>query len=169
MFFTNIARWTRQRLAVVSTLFNLLYLGLTLVGPLSIICWQYDIFKNVDAGRKLTGVGIITVLIILILGLRSFKRVVNKLPDNRLEQQRLKYTLLFLYAMAFPFIGLMCLVCFKSDFMLAYNTFKWCLGFIIGGLIVDYFFIKYLDREKEIRHAAEFDQAKDDRRANGVI
>ena len=168
MFFKNIATWSRSKLRAISIFFNCIYLGLTLVGPLSIVCWKYQVFTN-KSGVQLTGVGIIAILVVVLLLLRNFKKVVNKLPDNRLQQQRLKYTLLWLYSMAFPFVGLVGMICLKSDFIVAYSTFKWCLGFIIAGITVDYFAIKYIDRELEIRHAAEFDAEKDARRANGVI
>lgn len=168
MFFSKINCWSYKRLQFLWLLFNLLYLFTTLVAPIAIICIKYNVFKS-NTDKTISGFSMIILLIFFILILRSFKKVVDKLHDLTYKQQLLKYTMQMLYSLIFPVAAIVMLLCFKNDFMLAYDTFKWVLIFIILGIIIDHLFIKFLDKERELRYAAKEKLEIESRLKKGVI
>lgn len=168
MFLVNITKWGKRKLNFIWLLFELLYLGLALVGPLVTICIKYDLFAK-PSSKTISGFAMIIILIFAILGLRSFKKVIFKLNDITRKQQILKYNLEMFYALAVPLGCALVLFCFKDDFNLAYSTFCIALSFYLGSILVDYLFIKYIDKERYIRQLALEKITVQDRIDGGVV
>lgn len=154
MFFKNIDSWSQKQLRIFYILFNILYYIFTLVIPIIIIGCRYEIFKKVS-GYKITGWGLILISAVVFVAIRTLNKALNKLPDTTLNEQRLKYTLLGLKALIIPFFIVIVMGLLKNDFTLAYNTIWLCVIFFIVGIVVDYLFIKYLEREIDIRRKAK--------------
>ena len=90
--FKNIATWSNKKLKGISTLVNIVYIFLSLVAPIAVICFQYDLFKteSVEAGKKLNGMFLVLIIAFAVVGLRAFIKTVNKLPDLTYKQQLVK-------------------------------------------------------------------------------
>ncbi|MCR5112720.1 MAG: hypothetical protein K6A63_02155 [Acholeplasmatales bacterium] len=154
MFFNNIDTWSQKKLRIAYITFELLYYILTLVVPIVIVGCRYQIFVHVSR-YKLTGWGIILISILLIVGVRSLNKGLNKLPDTTIKEQKVKYTVLGIKALIIPCAIVFVMSLLKDDFTLAYNTIWLCLIFFIAGILVDYLFIKYIEKEMELRHKAK--------------
>ena len=153
MFFKDIDTWDMKRLRIFSLIFNALYLVATLVVPIIIVGCRYQIFHAVSQYR-LTGWGWICAIIVAVVSIRVVKKVVNKLPESTLNQQRLKYSILGVRALFIPILLLIGMRALKNDFDLAYYTLWWCLISYTCGILIDYLCIKYLDRELDLRKKA---------------
>lgn len=154
MFFKDIADWNVKKLRAFWLAFNGLYLLATLVAPIIIVGCKYQIFVHVSQW-KLTGWGMILAIFVFVVGIRTLSKVLKNLPDSTLNEQRLKYTLLGIKALAIPIFVLIIMKLFKSNFDLAYETLWWCLLCYTFGIVVDYGFIHYLDKELELRKKAK--------------
>lgn len=147
----------------LSLFFKVVYLGLTLIAPIVIIACKYSLFIKKEQVGKLNGWGLILLIVFVVIGLRGFKKQLAKLPDITIGQQRFKYSLELVYALLFPIIAYFVIIQFKSNFTLAYTTFKWCFWFVIGGIFIDKLFISYIDKEIELRHKAQEQKEINDR------
>lgn len=154
MFFKDIDQWDKGKLRGIWLAFNGLYYVATLIIPIIIVGCRYSIFEYASKW-KLTGWGIILAIGIGVVFVRSLNKALNKLPESTLNEQRVKYTALGVKALIIPILILIVLYLFKSNFDLAYNTIWWCLFSYTFGIIIDYCFICYLDREIELRKAAK--------------
>lgn len=155
--FKNIATWSNKKLKGISTLVNIVYIFLSLVAPIAVICFQYDLFKteSVEAGKKLNGMFLVLIIAFAVVGLRAFIKTVNKLPDLTYKQQLLKYWLQLIFAIAIPALVVVVLLCFKSNFELAYDTTCICLIFYTSSIVVDKLFLSFIDRENKFRYDAQ--------------
>ncbi len=154
MFFNNIDTWDQKKLRIFYIIFEVLYYVLTLIVPIIIVGVRYQIFVHVSS-YKLTGWGIILVSIILIVGVRSLNKGLNKLPDTTIKEQKVKYTILGVKALIIPIFIIIVMSLLKDDFALAYNTIWLCLIFFCAGILVDYLCIKYIEKEIELRRKAK--------------
>lgn len=154
MFFTNIATWSQKKLRLYSLIFNLLYLVATAVVPIVIVGCRYQIF-NYASKVKLTGWGWVCAIVVAVVTIRVLKKVISKLPESTLNQQRLKYSLLMVRALFIPILLIVAMAALKKDFDLAYNTLWWCLISYSVGILIDYLCILYLDRERQLREKAD--------------
>lgn len=154
MFFKDIENWSKAKLRAYWISFNILYFIVALIIPIIIVGCRYQIF-HYAASFRLTGWGIILAIAIAILGVRTLNKMLNKLPESTLQEQRVKYTLLGLKALFVPVFLLIVMHLFKSDFDLAYNTIWWCLFSYMFAIAFDYVCIHYLDRELELRNKAK--------------
>lgn len=151
----NIGQWSEKKLKAWYIVANLVLLALQLVAPIIVICTKYDLFKHTTEGNVINGFGLVCLIIFLILGLKSFKKIVDKMEDITYKEQRIKFSLQMLYAVAVPACCVIVLLAFKSDFKKAYSTF--CIGliFYVLGIIFDYMVLKFIEREKDFRHKAK--------------
>lgn len=154
MFFKNVDSWDRAKLRTTWLVLNILYFIAVLLIPIIIVGCRYTIFEHVSK-YKLTGWGIILVIIISVVAVRTLNKAINKLPESTLGEQRLKYTLLGVKALIIPILILVVLYLFKKNFDLAYSTIWYCLISYIVGVFIDYGFIQYLDQEIELRKKAK--------------
>lgn len=153
MFFTDIDTWSQKKLRLYALIFNGLYLLCSLVIPIIIVGCRYQIF-NYASKVKLTGWGWVCTIAVAVVSIRVIKKVINKLPESTLKQQRLKYTLLMVRALFIPVLLIIAMAALKNDFDLAYQTLWWCLISYACAILIDYICIKYLDREQELRYKA---------------
>ena len=166
MFFKDIDTWDKGKLRLMWLIFNALYLVATLVVPTIIVGCRYQIFVHVSQ-YKLTGWGIILTIFVFIVGIRTFAKVVNNLPESSLNEQRLKYTLLGLKALAIPIFVLIIMHQFKTNFDLAYSTLWWCVFCLTFGIAIEYTCIKYIEREMYLRRQSK-EQKEINKRADLV-
>lgn len=154
MFFKDIESWSKTKLRTYWIVFNILYFIASLIIPIIIVGCRYQIFKY-SANFRLTGWGIILAIIIAIVGIRTLTRMLNKLPESTLSEQRVKYTALGLKALIVPIFILFVMHLFKSDFDLAYNTIWWSLFSYMFGIAIDFTCLHYIDRELDLRNKAK--------------
>ncbi len=155
----------KGKLFALSIFFNLLYLGLTLIAPICIIANKYNLFTKVEQVGKLNGFGLIMCAVLVVIGLRSFKKVITKLPDSTHRQQSFKYSLELIYSLTIPLLCFYVVLMFKSNFDKAYITFKWCFWFVVGGIAIDSLFLKYINKEYELREKAKEQLEIEDRKS----
>lgn len=154
MFFKNIDTWEQKTLRIAYILFTIAYYIFTLLIPVIIIGCRYEIFKKVS-NYRLTGWGIILIIVVVFVAIRTLNKALNKLPETTINEQRLKYTLLGVKALVIPIFIVIVMGMLKNDFTLAYKTILLCVIFFIIGIVIDYLFIKYLEREIELRRKAK--------------
>lgn len=154
MFFKDIDTWDKAKLRMTWLILNILYFIATLLVPIIIVGCRYSIFEYTSKFR-LTGWGIIIAIIVIVVGVRTLNKAINKLPDSTLNEQRLKYSLLGVKALIIPVLILVVLYLFKRNFELAYSTIWFCLISYVVGVFIDYGFIHYLDQEIELRKKAK--------------
>ena len=130
-------------------------LGLQLVAPIIVVCCNYNLFKHTTEANVLNGFGLVCMIVFAVLGLKSFKKIIDKMEDISYKEQRIKYTLQMLYAVAIPCLCIVVLLCFKTNFKQAYQTL--CIGLIFYaiGIFYEYLRFKFIEREKEFRHLAK--------------
>lgn len=151
MFFRNIDTWSKKKLQAVDIICNLIYLILLVIIPIIIICNQYDIFTNTTAKYKLTGIGIIVVIVLGLYSHKLLKQAIDKLPHITFNQQCFKYTLKGLFDLIPLVIMKVGFSLIKDDLILAYNTFNKCLWLLIAANLFDMFVLKYIEAERNIR------------------
>lgn len=154
MFFNNIASYSKAKMRVLTIICNIIYVGLLVVGPSIIIGCRYAIFGTSSAGVKLTGVGAILFVIVGLYAYIYIKKLMHKLPDISLNQQRVKYTIEMVLNLAPMLILLIASILVRDDITKAFNTLLMCFGFFIGAIIFDGLFLKYIEAENTIRKKA---------------
>ena len=144
MFLHNLENWSQRKLRIVYAFSSILLLGLQLVAPLVVICINYKLFKHTTEGNVINGFGLILIVVFSILGLKSFKKIIDKMEDVSHKEQMLKYSLQMLYAIAIPLLCVVVLLAFKDNFKQAYKTFCISLIFYTAGIFFDYMIMKFL-------------------------
>ncbi|MCM1556279.1 MAG: hypothetical protein NC087_01960 [Anaeroplasma bactoclasticum] len=155
MFFKNIAQYSPKKLLVLNIIFHLLYFALLLIGPIVTIGIKYSIFEKVSEHVRLTGIGLILFITIGFYGYLKIKNAVKKLPEITLSQQKLKFNLEMVFNCIPILLLFLALSMTKSNIDLAYQTFSYCIIYILCAIFIDGFFLKYLAAEYEIRIKAE--------------
>lgn len=153
MFFKNIDKWSKKQLTTASCICYTIYVLFMLVAPIIVICVNYDIFHKVDK-VKISGIALILLLIFTFVGVTQIKKLITKLPDITLKQQKVKYSIELIYSLIIPGIIVVALYFFKVNFELAMNTSITCLIFIFVGILEDGLFLKYLSKEHDLRNKA---------------
>ena len=74
----NISTFTKREINGLAIVLNLLYFALMVVIPTIIVCSQYNLFYKAETMTKLTGVGIIVVVILGIYLLTKRSRFRRK-------------------------------------------------------------------------------------------
>lgn len=153
MFFKDLDTWDTKKLRLFMLIFNGAYLLCSLIIPIIIVGCRYQIFSQ--AAKRLTGWGWIIAITIAVVGIRTFSRVVKKLPESTHKEQIVKYSILGVKALAIPILLLIAMRLLKDDFDLAYNTLWWCLISYTVAILIDYTCIKFIDREYDLRRIAK--------------
>ena len=153
MWFDNIAEWSQKKLRVHFLIYGLVYIGLTLIAPIIIVGCKYDLLKS--SSTRLTGVGLILVVCVAVFLIKVIKRLLLKLPQDTKNEQIVKFTFLGVYSLILPVLALLLVQLIKQNVDLACETLTWCLGFIIGGIVLDHLTIKYLEAEYDFRQEAK--------------
>ena len=87
MWFSNIASWSQKKLKLNFLFYGLIYLAFVLVAPIIIVSMKYNLIKS--SSTRLTGVGLILVVCVAVFLFKGVKRLLNKLPQDELNEQRL--------------------------------------------------------------------------------
>ena len=154
MFFKNISEWSKKKLRIWNLICVFLYLIMVLVIPIIIVCTRYRIFKETSATYKLTGFGIIFFIILGIYGYIKVRKMINKLPQITLQQQRVKFTLSMFFNLIPSLLLILAFWFTKDNVNLAYKTMLDCVIAIACATLFDGLFCKYLAAELEIRNKA---------------
>lgn len=153
MWFTDIEHWSSNKLKAHFLIYGLFYLAFALVAPIIIIGVKYDLIKS--SSTRLTGVGLVLVVCIAVFLLKGVKRLLNKLPQDELKEQRFKFTILMIYSLILPVGGILLLNLIKTNVDLACNTLIKVLSSIICSIMVDYLTLHYLEAEWDLRQEAK--------------
>ena len=138
--------WSNNKLRFIYIITHLIYLILILVAPIVIIILNY----NLTATYKLSGFGMILMLIFGVVGLLNLKKIISKFP-----KAKIKFTLDFCYSSLYLILIISVLHMFTLNFDLAYKTILECIGFIFAAIIIDNFGISFLDLEYSYRRQAQ--------------
>lgn len=153
MWFSNIENWSQKKLIAHFVLYGLLYLTFALIIPIIIIGIKYNLIKS--SSIRLTGVGLVLVVCIAVFLLKGVKRLLNKLPQDELKEQRFKFTIIMIYSLMLPAGGILLLNLIKQNVTIACNTISYCLYSIIAAIVLDHLTLKYLEVEWDLRHEAK--------------
>lgn len=154
MFFKQIKTYSKKKLRVLNITFSLLYFIALVVIPIIIVCENYAIFEQAEATTKLTGIGVIMVVVLGFFAFVKLKDAVDSLPQLVYKQQCIKFTLQMLFGLI-PYgliIGL--LIFARNEFEIAYNTSLWSMISLVAAHLLDGLVIKYLKAELALRNKA---------------
>lgn len=154
MFFKNIEEWDGAKLRLYTIIFNAIYFLFAGLIPIIIVGSKYSLFKKASSFR-VSGLGIILIIIVAVTLVRALNKCINKLPESTIKEQRVKYTILGIKALILPFLAIIIMGLFKRDFTLAYNTAFKCVWSYAAAIVVEYTCILYLDRERDLRAKAK--------------
>lgn len=163
MFFSDIAEWSDKKLNTYRWVFNIAHLLFNIMIPIVIVANRYSIFEKSSA-YKLTGLGFILVILIVLGGFSELLKVLNNMPENEQQERHLKFVPLLIIALLIPAFIKLVLLMLRDDFQLAYSTISWCIYSYIVGVLVEYLVIKYLDAEYKLRREADRAVAVDSRK-----
>ncbi len=157
MWFSNIASWSQKKLKLNFLFYGLIYLAFVLVAPIIIVSMKYNLVKS--SSTRLTGVGLILVVCVAVFLFKGVKRLLNKLPQDELNEQRFKFTTLMIYSLMLPIGGILLLNLIKTNVDLACDTLVKVLASIIFSIMVDYMALHYLEAEWDLRQEAKHKNA----------
>lgn len=152
MFFKNLETLEKKKLRMLNAIFGILYFIASVIVPIIIVGIKYSLFKSVEATTKLTGVGIICVIILGFYAYNKMKNAIENLPQLTHKQQCFKFTIQMIIEMM-PF-GIICGLLFyaKNEIEMAFDTFMACMISIIISKLIDGLFCKYLKAEYDLRN-----------------
>ena len=153
MWFSNIENWSPKKLKVNFLIYGFIYLAFALIIPVIIVGIKYDLIKS--SSTRLTGVGLILIVCIAVFAFKGLKRLLNKLPEEELKEQRFKFTILMIYSLMLPVGGILLLNLIKTNVNLACDTLIKVLASIIVSVMLDYTTLKYLEVEWDLRTEAK--------------
>ena len=154
MFFKDLDKLTKKQIFWLRMLFNSLYMICMLVVPLTIICIKYKIGQDTTEKTIFAGWSLILILTFTVIGLFALAKVIRKLPDSTMAQQRFKYTLELVKDLSLPICAMIVINQFKINFDLAYDTICGCLVSLVLGILLDNLIIKYLDKDYSYQQKA---------------
>lgn len=153
MWFKDIENWSQSKLKTNFLIYGFLYFVLVLIVPTVIIGTKYNLIKS--SSLRLTGMGLILVVFIAVFLLKGLKRLLNKLPQDELKEQRFKFIALLIYSLMLPVGGILLLQLIKQNVTLACDTISYCLYSIIAAIVLDHLTLKFLEVEWDLRQEAK--------------
>lgn len=162
--FKNIKTWSKKKLRWVSLACNIIHFIFMLVIPSIIVCVNYKLFENTPARVRITGVGIIFLIVIGIYAFSKLKESISKMPQTTYNQQCAKFALEMLITLLPMGLIIFAFWMAKEETQIAYNTMLGCLVSIFCANVVYFLFIKFLQAESVIRESALFDKEKEARK-----
>lgn len=153
MWFKNIETWSQKKLKGNFILYGLLYIIFALIVPVIIISCKYDLIKS--RSTRLSGVGLILVVCILVFLIKGIKRLLDKLPQEEKKEQVFKFTVIMIYNLIIPIGGLILVYVIKQNVTLACDTITCCLYSMIAAIVIDSLTLKYLEVEWDLRMEAK--------------
>lgn len=154
MFLKNIGTYNKKKLRGLNIIFGLLHFIALVIVPTIIICTNYQIFKHNEIAVKLTGVGIILFVVLGLFAFIKLKNAVADLPQITYKQQCAKFTLQTIFSLI-PYLLITLLLFYaKTNVMIAYTTFTYCLISLGCAELIDGLFLKYIKAEYNLRAKA---------------
>lgn len=155
MFF-DLSKLSKSQFNVVRFISELINIMLLIVGPSIVVCTKYKIFEKtaVSTTLKITGVGIILVIILGLYFYTKIVQMINKFPETRLSQQRIKFTVQMVFGLVPVGMILLGLVLAKDNVNLAFDTATICMSFILASKLFDGICLKYVHAELNLREEA---------------
>lgn len=153
--FKDIQSWSNKKLFWAHLIVGLVYIGFMLIAPVITVSCKYELFITSEKVGKLSGFGILIVIIIGIVGIRALKNVVSNLPETTYGKMWFKVAMTTVYSLMLPILAVIVMGCFKDDFATAYETMKLVLIFFICGILVDKLVLSWIERERRLRNAGE--------------
>ena len=152
MFFKDIDKWSKSKLRGLNFTFSLLHFITLVLIPSIIVGVNYGLFTKEEGGFKLTGVGIIIVVILGLYAFTKLKKVIDNLPQLKVGQQAFKFTLQTILSLVPVAIILVGLQLAKADFLTAINVIQSCSVSFIIAILIDGLFLKYISQEVDLRN-----------------
>lgn len=152
----NLENFSKKKFILFSIISEIVYFSLLVIGPTIVVCVNYDLFEKTSELQtiKLTGVGLILIIVLGIYAYSKIIRFFRKLPETKLYQQRIKFTAQMLFGLI-PYVLIYAATLFAQDNInLAIDTLLSCLIYMILAVIFDGLILKYVDAESKIREEA---------------
>ena len=160
MFFKNIEKWSKKTMWGVTLICYILYFCIVVLAPTITVMVKYDIFGSANPMRNVTG---FCLIVIVICGLASYvfiKKVISKLPQISINEQRLKFGMETIFDCIPLGIALYAMFVVKDDINLAFDTMGICMWLFLAGILFNGLVIKFIDAEWFIRQGAKLDKEK---------
>lgn len=164
MFFQNIANWSKKLMWSVTIICYALYFGIIVIAPAITIFCKYN---TTEGMKKITGLGLVLIVIIGIASYTFVKKAISKLPQVSVNEQRFKFGIETIFDCLPLGIALYAMFAVKDDIDLAFDTLKICLILFLVGILWNSLIIKFIDAEWAIRNGAKLDKEKAKR--TGVV
>ncbi len=163
MIFKNLANWSKKKCKMVELGLNLLQLVFSLVIPIIIVAWKYQLFEKVE-GWKLTSSGLILVIIVAISGISYLNKQIKKLPEATLNERKVKYTIQGIEKISIPLIVIAVLKILKRNVETGCFVITWCMVSMIVSILIQYLFTEYVSHELMI-----YDKASEQQEINNKL
>ena len=160
----NLKEISGKALFGLSVLHGFLYTLFILLIPCSIVMVKYDLFVQVEAGRRLTAIGLIVLMGFLFVGLGLLKRQVKAIPVDAEGWKSVCRALLdLIYAILLPVIILFIVYFIRDNMILATNVIQLCIISIIIGAVENCILGSSIQRENAIRTNSSRNKQADSR------
>lgn len=136
MFFKNIDSWSKKKLFFVTLIVAVAYFLAASVVPCIFIGSNYGVFQS-SSNHRLTGAGIIIVVILVSFGGKAIKTLLGFLPRDTQKQQIVRYTIELVFGMIIPALALWGVHLFKANVELACHTATQCLISIMVAVLIN--------------------------------
>lgn len=135
MFFKDIDFWSKGKLILVTVIVAIAYFLAASVVPCIIIAMNYGIFKH-SSNYRLTGAGLIIVVILISFGGKAIKGLLGFLPRDTQKQQIFRYSLELVFGMIIPLLAIWGIHLIKVNVTNACKTATQCvISYMVAILI----------------------------------
>lgn len=150
----------------VTIISYILYFCIVVLAPTITVMVKYDIFGQAkeSAMHRVTGFGLIIIVICGIAAYVFMKKAISKLPQISVQEQRFKFGLEALFDCIPLAIVIFAMFVIKDDTTLAFSTMKICMWLFLAGVLFNGLVIKFIDAEWFIRQSAKLDKEKNKRK-----
>ena len=136
MFFKNIDSWSKKKLILVTVIVALAYFLAASVVPCIFIAKNYGVFRETSHYR-LTGAGIIIMVILISFGGKAIKALLGFLPRDTQKQQIVRYTIELLFGMIIPALALYGIHLIRVNVDTACTTATQCIISIMVAILIN--------------------------------
>ena len=142
MFFKNIDSWSKKKLILVTVLVALAYFMAASIVPCIFIAHNYQVFRT--SNFRLTGAGLIIIIILVSFGGKAIKALLSFLPRDTQKQQIFRYSLELVFGMIVPALALWGIHLFRANVDLACQTAMQCIISIMVAVLINNIALKSL-------------------------
>lgn len=163
MIFKNIENWSKKKCKMVELTLDLLQLIFSLIIPIIIVAWKYDLFTKAE-GWKLTSSGLIVVVIVAFTGINYLSKQIKKLPEATYNERKVKYTVQGIQKALVPAIIIGILQVIKKNVETGVFVITWCMASYIVAIAIQYLFTEYVSHELMV-----YDKASEQQEINNKL